>query len=136
MLIDGLIRGGGYAESDYLRQLVRVVGALAERGSAVFVGRGSQYIIHPDRALRVRLVSPLPARIKTLRDRLGGGTDKELRGTIVRAERERAAFIKHNFKRDLTDPTDYDLVLNMGSLTTAQACAVILAAYQTRFPAS
>jgi cytidylate kinase len=55
-----------FSESSYMRQLVRIMAALGERGGAVIMGRGAQFILRPERTLRV-LVAPLADRVERLR---------------------------------------------------------------------
>ena len=64
-LVDAF-RGARFTESDYLRHLVRTVAALGERGAAVILGRGSVFILPPERALRVFLVAPREHRLERI----------------------------------------------------------------------
>ena len=44
----------------------------------------------------------------------------------------RAEFIRHHFKRDIGQPSDYDLVLNAGTCDLGQIADVVLAAYEAK----
>ena len=59
----------GFNETTYLHEIVRVVGTLGERGGAVILGRGSPFILRPDRALRVLIVAPREQRVERIAKR-------------------------------------------------------------------
>lgn len=130
--VDGILMGDEYTESEYLRRLIQVVRGVADRGSAVVVGRGSHYILGPSRALRVRIVAPVETRVQSLAER--GGMDlKDARRVVKRIDRQRVVFMRHHYDRDLEDVTSFDLVLNVGTLTLDQAAEIVVAAYRARF---
>ena len=108
--VDSLIRQR-YAGEDYFRHLCRAVLAVAKRGRVVILGRGASFILPPRTCLRVLLVAPLPVRILSLGRRLGIEPE-EARRRILRVEADRRSFVMRHFRRDLTDPSAYDLALN------------------------
>ena len=109
-LVESLIRPGCRGE-DYFRHLSRTLLSIAQHGRAVILGRGASFILPPKTCLRVLLVAPLKKRTQDLADRLGISlTDSG--GIIRRVETDRRAFILDHFHRDMTDPTNYDIVFN------------------------
>ena len=50
----------------YLDHLKKVVHAVGERGGAVIVGRGANFILSPENIIRVRVLAPLEVRIKNV----------------------------------------------------------------------
>ena len=132
VLIDGVFRGEAYTESEYLRQLMRVVHSIGNHGSAVVIGRGSQYILEDEEALHVRAVCPRKLRLKGLKERRKL-TMPQARKELEKIEKDRLAFIEHHYRCDVRDPSAYDIVLNTGTLSLEQAADLVMACYQARF---
>jgi hypothetical protein len=132
----GELFGGEYfAPSEYLRNLSKVVLTLGRHGKGVIVGRGAQFILHPDHTLRVRAFAPIEVRVQRIAGQRGLSAD-DARAEVLRVDAERAAFYKRHFGRDVRDPAHYDLLFNTGSLPV-QACADIVAlAFRKRFAAA
>lgn len=123
----------GVSQLDYVRELTLVVRDLAARGGAVLVGRGLNFMIDPGRALRVRFVCPLDQRVQELAERDGISTD-DARATIAEADRDRRAFVRDLYGRDIDDPAGYDLWINTGTIALDTAADLIVAAVRARFP--
>lgn len=109
-MIESLVLPGCQSEN-YFRHLSRALRSIVERGRAVILGRGASFILPPKTCLRVLLVAPLKARIRNLAERTGLSI-AQARDRICRVEEDRRAFIMKHFRRDMTDPTHYDIVLN------------------------
>ncbi len=122
-----------FTESDYLQHVVRTVATLGERGMAVILGRGAPFILPAEQALRVLVVAPTPARIERLVKARGLST-REAAQRLEREERERLAFLRHQFGVDPDDPRLYDLVVNTGTLSIDSAAALVVEALRRRFP--
>ena len=116
-----------FVKNDYFRQLTETVLSLARQGRAVFLGRGADLILPKTIGFRVRLVAPIEVCIETFAIRRQM-TPEQARGEVIRLEQERAEFIHHHFKIDVTDPTRNDLVINMDRYSPAQAVDLILSA--------
>lgn len=123
-----------FTETDYLRELVRIMAILGERGGAVIMGRGAQFILQPERTLRVLVVAPCAERVERLRKResISAAEAEEL---VRRSDESRTAFLRYHFHREPDDPGDYDLCVNTGSLAVEGAANLVVAAYRERFPA-
>jgi cytidylate kinase len=128
---DGL-RRERFTESDYARQLVDTIAALGERGAAVVLGRGSVFILPPERALRLLVVAPREFRVERI-GRQEGLAGNEAAQRLDALDAERREFLTHHFRGDPDDPTRYDLCLNTGSLGLDGAAVVALAAFGARF---
>lgn len=116
---------------NYLRSLIRVVKTIEEQGSDIIVGRGANYICQHASSFHVRVVCPIKTRIREYAKRENIST-AESRRIIEQKDRERADFIKRNFYRDVTTPSDYDLLLNSDTFTLEQMAALVLEAYEKR----
>jgi cytidylate kinase len=132
-LVDAF-RSERFTESDYLRHVVSTVAALGERGSAVILGRGSQFILPPERALRVLVVAPQAARLERIAKQEGLSREQsELR--LAALDDERREFLLHHFRRDPDAAEHYDLALNLGTLSRDAALDLVQGALRARFGA-
>ena len=57
----------------------------------------------------------------------------EARQTVVTIDRDRQTFVRENYQQDVEDPTRYDLMLNLATLSLAQATDVVITAYRAKF---
>ncbi len=98
---------------------------LAEKGDAVFVGRGGHILLKSfDCALHVRVIASRENRIMNLVSR---GYEKSAAAReIDRSDHERAGFIKFAFHADWDDPLLYDTVLNMDKIDVETAVESVL----------
>jgi cytidylate kinase len=131
--VAGLIKRGGFAPSDYLQNLSKVVLTLGRHGKGVIVGRGAHFILEPKTTLRVRVVAPLEVRVARIAGR-DGLSEADARATILRIDGERVAFNKQHYGADIADPIHYDLVVNAGALGLESAAELTVRAYAARFP--
>lgn len=124
--------GTGGTAAEYVREVARVVRALDRKGGAVVVGRGGQFILGAERALRVRVVSPMERRVEGYADRQGFSV-KEAEREVKLTEEERRTFIRQHYQKEIGDPANYDLVLNTEALDREQAAHVVVSAYRAKF---
>jgi cytidylate kinase len=69
----------------------------------------------------VRVVADLGDRVREVaRER--GMSEEGASAEVVRIDRERAKFVENHFRRDINDPTHFDLVVNTSRLSPA-VCA-------------
>jgi cytidylate kinase len=130
--IAGQFSSDTFTSSDYLRHLCRVTLTIGHHGRAVLIGRGSQFILEPERTLRVRTVAPLQTRVS----RISATQDlslKEARAEVLQRDAERQAFCRLHFNRDVLDPLAYDLVINTAHSGLEQAALMVRHAFETRF---
>jgi cytidylate kinase len=132
-LLTGILMGDAATEGEYLTQLMRVIHALSHHGAAVIVGRGAQFVVAAERALRVRVVAPVGVRVRKLASSRKL-SDAAAQSELDKIDRERLHFVRYHFHRDASDPSAYDLVVNVGSMSASAAVEVILAAYRAKFP--
>jgi cytidylate kinase len=81
----------------------------------------------------VRVVAPLEDRARVIAG-TRGMADREARAEVERIDHERIAFNRHHYKRNITDPVLYDLLVNTGSFPLESAADVVVAAYRAKFP--
>jgi len=132
-VVGDAFRTGTFAESDYLREVVRTVRTVAERGNAVILGRGGAQILSPQQALRLRVVAPRDVRIER-RAKAAGIPAEEAARQLDGEDAERRAFVRHQFGLDSDDSCLYDLVLNTGTLAMETAVELAAEALRRQFP--
>ena len=129
--IEGMLHGKIFDEGDYHHRLVQVVGALAELGSAVIVGRGANFILRNRIGIDVRIVAPKQARIKRLMAERQW-TAKQAADEIHASDAAREKFIRRIFNANWNDPEIYDLIINTQDISLDSAAALIECAWQER----
>jgi cytidylate kinase len=131
-LLAGILMGDSFTEKEYLAQLMRVVHVIAQHGSAVIIGRGAQYVLPPDAALRVRVIGSLDARVRSVAS-TRGLSERDARSEVERIDRERITFIRHHYRQDAADSHGYDLIINSTTIPTERAVDVVVSAYHAKF---
>jgi cytidylate kinase len=122
---------GEFRKEDYFHRLSEAVLALSRQGPAIFLGRGVDLILPQKRGLRVRLVAPEEDRIREYA-RQNQCAEDAARAQIARIEHERAEFVRRCFGKATADPTRFDLLINLGRFSQADAVELILAALRLR----
>ena len=112
---------------DFSRVLMRVIGTIGRHGKAVIVGRGANFILPPENRFRVRIIAPLEMRVNHVAETYGA-TKKEAQRRVLRTESDRQAFVRKYFYSDISDPANYDMILNTGTLSVESAAAAICSA--------
>jgi cytidylate kinase len=115
---------------EYLRHLTRVVGTVGKLGNAILMGRGAQYILPRETTFRVRIIAPLDIRIQKCIQT----TRKDAEDFVLKMEYDRRSFVEQYFHRDVTNPLDYDLVVNTENLSIDAAVSIIQTAVKAKFP--
>ncbi|HVR30877.1 MAG TPA: cytidylate kinase-like family protein, partial [Thermoanaerobaculia bacterium] len=109
--------------------LVKITRALVEEiaaeGRCVVVGRASAAVLaRTANTLHVRVVAPLPMRVRIATERLGLDPAEAPR-IVEERDANRARYHREYYDRDWNDPVNYDLVLNTGRLGFEGAARVI-----------
>jgi len=112
----------------FLQHLMKVIGTIGKHGKAVIVGRGANFILPPERTVRVRIVAPLETRVKNVAKQFGVSQD-EARKRVIRTESDRRAFIRKYFHADISSPLNYDLIINTGNFDLEGAVETIRKAF-------
>ena len=77
----------------------------------------------PQGRLRIRVTAPMDVRIARVANDYGA-TREDAQRRIIRTESNRRAFIRKYFNADISDPKNYDLIINteLLSIDTAVEC--------------
>ncbi|MEJ2164259.1 MAG: cytidylate kinase-like family protein [Desulfobacterales bacterium] len=119
--------------SDYLRNIISAIFAMAETGSTIFVGRGVHLFLPRDRVLAVRFISSDEHRINRLSRILG--VDVKAAATVLKkSDKAQREFFRKAFGRKEATPYEFDLVVNFDYLKRpASAAAIVAAAFREKF---
>jgi cytidylate kinase len=99
----------------YLRHLTKVIGTFGKQGNFIIVGRGAQYILPPDDTFRLRFIADMEIKIRNvMRDFKSSREDAEK--YVIKTDSDRRAYLRKYFNADVTNPSDYDIVINTGKL--------------------
>jgi len=112
---------------EYVHHLTKVIGTIGEQGGAIVIGRGANLILPPDDTLRVRFIAPMETKIRNIM-REFGLTEEDAKKQILLKEAERKDSVRKNFKVDIEDPINYDLIINTESLGTENIVGIIKSA--------
>lgn len=117
--------------TDYLIHLRQVLLTLGQQGDVVIVGRGAEYILPSQFALRARMVAPFDVRAERIARGEGLPTDAA-HELVRRVDRERKDFIWSHFQQDQHNPLNYDVVVNTGALSVHGTAEIVLAALKEK----
>jgi len=112
-------------EVTYFRRLLKLFLALGARGQCIIVGRGAMIALPDDTTLRVRVVASREDRAALI-GRERGLDPTEAARYVESTDRERSRFIRQHFRKDLTDPMLYDLVLNASRLSVEECADIVI----------
>jgi cytidylate kinase len=113
----------------FVVHLGHMVLAAACQASAVYVGRGVQFLLPRDRGLSVRIIASKAYRTRRIAER-EGITEKRARLKMLEADNGRRAFVRRFFHHDIDNPHLYDLVLNVERLGPTVTAECIVAAFE------
>jgi cytidylate kinase len=96
------------------------------RGDLVYHGLSGQFLLKElPGVLKVRLVAPLDMRVKAFMDTHPLVSHAETESFIRNVDQERSRWCRLMYGADLTDPSHYDMTVNLKRLSLESACAVI-----------
>jgi cytidylate kinase len=113
----------------YARYLTEAIHHIAAKGDAVLLGRGANFALPKEIALRVRIVAPFELRVAIFR----AGSDvseTEARRLVAEHDHKRVAFVHRVFHHAVDDPHFYDLVINLECLTLESVTQLVVHAAQ------
>ncbi|HOO89180.1 MAG TPA: cytidylate kinase-like family protein [Syntrophales bacterium] len=112
---------------EYVRHLTKVIGTIGKQGGAIIIGRGANLILPPDETLRVRFIAPMEIKIRNIMHELNLD-EEDAKKQIFLKESERRDSVRKNFKVDIEDPANYDLIINTEFMETEHIIGIIQSA--------
>jgi cytidylate kinase len=119
-------RRGASHDKD-VTQLRQAVFEVSKRGNAVFIGRAAQFILPRSEVLAVRIVASQKYRLLQIAAHTGVA-ESAVHQSMQAQDQGRREFVQRFFHRDLTDPHEFDLVINVELCGQDRAANLILAA--------
>jgi len=116
-------------QAEYVARLGQFILLAAQYGEAIFVGRGAQFLLPPERGLRVRIVGSRESRVARVME-VHSMNRGEAQQFVETTDRGRAEFVRRYFGVDVGDPHLYDLVVNMDDLDPRRAAELITSAFR------
>ncbi len=108
------------------KKLVETIRTIAANGHAIIIGRvGNVITSNLAHGYHVRLVASLERKIENIRKRFNV-TKKEAKEILLKKGEVREQFILNRLKVDMTDPSLYNVVINMNHLNFYDAARLIL----------
>ena len=130
-IIASLVLGSKATNKGYIKQLYQVIHTIEEHGNSLVIGRGAQFILNRQ-ALKIRLISQLEKRIATIASR-ENINEKQAKDLLLKKDKERKEFHLENYRKDVTSPHHYDLIINTQELSSDLICSIITQAYNEKF---
>ncbi|MDP8255457.1 MAG: cytidylate kinase-like family protein [Candidatus Alcyoniella australis] len=116
----------------YIKHLAKVLFTIGQRGDAVIIGRGANFLIPPEACFRVRVVAPKEKRAQAVAKRYTISLS-DAEKFIQSKAHDRKGFAMQHFNADIADAVHYDLVINTGHLSFTDAAQMIKAAIKIRY---
>lgn len=117
--------------ASYYKNLVKILSTIGQRGHAIIVGRGANFLFPT--ALKVRLICEMPQRILWMRE-YENLTEKEALLRIEKSDKERMEFVRTVFNHDPRKAHHYDLIIRTGPrLSIDDAADLIVKMAKKRF---
>lgn len=113
----------------FLRHLMKVIGAIGRHGRAVIVGRGANFALPADANLRIRVIASLGRRVQNLSKKHQISYD-EAQKLVLKTDADRRSFTRKYFYADMSDPLHYDLIINTDRLDMRTAVQTVKSALQ------
>lgn len=130
-VVKSLLGVGGIEAPSYRKHLAEVLLSIERAGFAIILGRGANFLL--PRALNVRLRASMPVRIQRVMEQMHL-TREQAERAIRDSDRERAAFVKQTFGRNIEEDGAYDLIIYTDDLNPEGTARIIHTAVLVRFP--
>ncbi len=108
------------------RKLAEIIRILADNGHVIIIGRSANLITQNLKGgYHIRLVASMDWKTERISS-IFGITKNEARKKIDEKTKERESFIREFIKYDITDPHNYDLVINNSAHTSDEVTDIII----------
>ena len=102
----------------YIEALGQIMHELSDRGDVILVGRGGSRILRDNpRAFHVRVVAPLPIRLRRVME-YRWVRENVAKKLIAESDAQRHSFCESYFGVDWANPLEYHITVNSGRLGT------------------
>jgi len=110
----------------YILAVQATLARMVEGNNVVYHGLAGQLLLRelPD-VLKVRIIAPMEDRVRAAMAHLDLTRDAAVKH-IQNADEDRAAWVRRVYEADVTDPSLYDLVLNLGTMSMETATEMVV----------
>jgi len=130
-VVKSLLGVGGIEAPGYRRHLAEVLLTIERAGFAVILGRGANFVL--PRALNVRLKASLPVRVQRGMQRRNLSR-RQAEQAIRESDKQREAFVRQMFGRDIDEEGAYDMVIYTDDLPPEGVAQIIYTALRVKYP--
>lgn len=117
----------GFANDNSLFQIQsEAIKSIASKGSAIFVGRASDYVLRDMKCLDVFITAPLEVRVKQIAERMGI-SEEEAESLINKKDRRREAYYNYVTFSNWGMASNYDLCIDSSLLGIEGTADLIIA---------
>lgn len=114
----------------YHRYLMECLAGIGQVGYAVVVGRGANFVLKE--GLNVRIICPLEKRIEYEME-VEKISKEEASKRVMTSDVERREFVRNLFGKDIENPNNYDMVINVGSINVSDTADLIVEAAKRKW---
>ena len=112
-------------DAELFRIQSETIRKIASEGSAIFVGRASDYVLRDMKPLNVFITAAFESRVKFVCDR-DGVTPEEAASIIDKKDRDRAQYYNFFTQKHWGIASNYDLCINRSALGTDKTADLII----------
>jgi hypothetical protein len=120
------------SQSEYMSLLARFVLMAARSANTIFVGRGVRFILPREKGLAIRFVAPLEQRIERVMNEQQLNR-RDAKRNVTKRDTEQRQFIRHHYRCDISDPVQYDIVINTENIALDDAAEIVKLLWHERF---
>lgn len=123
-IVSALVHEHHLWPDEYSKLLLRILNTVGKHGNAVILGRGGNCALKKLNTIRVRIVATDALRWEYIQKTRNLSLD-DAQKIMISTDANRIAFVKRYFNSDASDPANYDLILNTGTLSVDRTVQVI-----------
>lgn len=105
---------------------------MAHTAGTIFIGRGAQFLLPPERGVTVRIIAPPEQRIRQIMKHWEIDRDRA-RKRMEQTDQSRRDFVHRYFLKDADDPHLYDVVINARHVSVEESVDMIVQLCRRRF---
>jgi len=123
-IVSALVHEHHLWPDEYSKLLLRILNTIGKHGNAIILGRGGNCALKQFNTLRVRIVAADALRWEYIQKTRNISLD-DAQKIMISTDANRSAFVKRYFNSDASDPANYDLILNTGTISVDRTVQVI-----------
>lgn len=123
--VNFLIHSGAVLQKDYVLKISKLIQVIAHQESAIFLGRGANFILKDKRiGLRIKLTATFAYRVQNIM-KLRTLSEKEAEDLVRQKDKERIGFVREYFAKEAIGGCEVDMIINTSTLNGDLICKII-----------